>query len=81
MYFTHSKHEKYIKERELNLGKALKIALVKKGIKQKDFADTLNVSPQQISNWVSMGRISNNNQRVICKALEMKLSEFIALGE
>lgn len=65
----------------MNLGKALKIALVKKGIKQKELADKIDVSPQQISNWVSTGRISNNNQDVICKALGMKLSELIALGE
>ena len=65
----------------MNLGKSLKIALAMKEIKQKELADKIDVSPQQISNWVSNGRISSPNQEVVSKALGMKLREFIALGE
>lgn len=65
----------------MNFGKALKVALAKKEMKQKEFGEVIGVSPQQISNWVSTGSISNRNLDCVASGLGMKLSEFIALGE
>ena len=65
----------------MNFGKSLKVALATKEMKQKEFGQLIGVSPQQISNWVSSGSISNRNLDTVASGLGMKLSEFIALGE
>lgn len=65
----------------MNFGKSLKIALAMKDMKQHELGAITGHSPQQVSNWVTSGRISLNNQRLVCAALGMKLSEIIALGE
>ena len=65
----------------MDLGKSLRVALAIEGIRQSELASLLSISRQQVSNWVNSGRISARYQNAICKALGMKLSEFIALGE
>ena len=65
----------------MNLGKSLKVALAANELKNKDFAAMLDVSAPQVSKWITTGRISWSNQEAISKALNMKVSEFVALGE
>lgn len=65
----------------VNLGKALKTALFTREIRQKELADRLQTTPQQVSSWANNGSISHANIEAICNELNMKFSEFIALGE
>lgn len=65
----------------MNLGKSLKIAIAKSEMKQKDLAELLGTSPQQVSNWVSSGSIKQSSIVDICTALNMPVSEFVKLGE
>jgi len=65
----------------MDLGHSLKIALAKKNIKQKDFAERLKVSAQQVSKWINTGKISSTNLGSICEELNMQVSEFVSLGE
>lgn len=66
----------------MDFGKSLKIALLQRGMKQKDLADQMQVSRPYIS------AIANNKKHFtkanlisIPKHLGYKVSEFIALGE
>jgi|TARA_R110000772_G_scaffold43692_2_gene100678 DNA-binding transcriptional regulator YiaG len=65
----------------MNLGKSLKVALAASELKNKDFAEMFDVSASQVSKWITTGRISLANQLAISKALNLKVSEFIAMGE
>lgn len=65
----------------MNYGKSLKVALAMRGVKRQDLAKELGVVPQQVSNWVTSGKISNDNLKRVCAALKMKVSYFIELGE
>lgn len=48
------------------LGAAIKEAIAKKGIRQADLADELEVRPPAISGWIKTGKISRENmQRLI----------------
>lgn len=65
-----------------NIGKCIRIALAYKGWKQGDLAKKLRVQPAAISN-LATNRTSPNIDTVqnLAAAFDMKLSEFIALGE
>ena len=65
----------------MHLGKSLKIALVTKGIKNKDLAEHLGIYPEQVSAWISSGNMNHVNLLKICQFLELKVSEFVALSE
>ncbi len=66
----------------MNIKLSLSIALAKRQKTQAWLADELNTSMSYISN-VKNGSISPSIERLqsICKALDMKVSEFVALGE
>ncbi len=64
----------------MDLGKSLRVAMAKKGIKNKDLAKELGVKPQQISNWLS-GSIGKSSVESLSGHFDLKISEFIALGE
>jgi len=57
------------------------MALAKKPMKNKMLAEMIPTSEQQVSNWITGGSISSKNLKRICELLNMKVSEFIALGE
>lgn len=65
----------------MNLSKSLEMALVVRGMKKKELAESLGVKPQQVSKWCGTGNISKTNIEQICNLLEMPVSEFVALGE
>jgi DNA-binding Xre family transcriptional regulator len=65
----------------MNLGKSLKMALAYRVMRNKELAAKMNTSTQQVSNWLSSGNIKQSNLVEICRVLDMKVSEFIALGE
>lgn len=65
----------------MNLKKSIKQACLNKEVTQKAIAEKLEFSPTQLQ--VIMRRNSASTEMLlrISKAFEMKLSEFIALGE
>lgn len=65
----------------MNISKSLKIALAIRGLKQIELAKKLNVSKSQISNWCNGQVMRPAATEKICKELNYKVSEFIALGE
>ncbi len=65
----------------MNIGKSLQIALKQKELRNIDLAESMDTSEQQISIWANKGNITNKNLKRICERLDMKVSEFIALGE
>jgi transcriptional regulator with XRE-family HTH domain len=66
----------------MNVGKSIKIALINSEMKSKDLADKMGVSPSYIS---GLANASKNPSIVtvmrIAIALDLQVSEFIALGE
>ncbi|PHR55947.1 MAG: hypothetical protein COA43_14605 [Robiginitomaculum sp.] len=65
----------------MDLSKSLRLAIAGKGVKHKDLAKQLGTTSQQVSNWIKSGAIKQSSIVSICKAFDMSVSEFIALGE
>lgn len=65
----------------MNVGKSIKVALAKRGMKSGDLATALGVTPSTIS--VMSGRETCTGHALIrlSAVFEMKVSEFVALGE
>lgn len=66
---------------KMNLGKSLAIAIAQKQIKNKDLAEAMGVKTQQVTNWKGSGAIKQSYLEKICEYFDMKVSEFIELGE
>ena len=47
----------------------------------KMLAEMIPTSPQQVTNWIASGSINSKNLKRICELLDLKVSEFVALGE
>ncbi len=65
----------------MNIGKSIGIALVKQGMKKKELAAKLDIDPTGVSKLVGKESCSKSTLDALCKAFDMKASEFIALGE
>ena len=65
----------------MDLSKSLRISIATKGIRQKELAESLSTSRQQIGIWLATGVIKQSSLVDICKYFEVKVSEFIKLGE
>lgn len=65
----------------MNVGKSLKIALVKQGISQTDLAKKMGVHIQWVNKLANNESASQATIVGLAEALDMKVSEFIALGE
>ena len=65
----------------MNIGKSIKIALINKGMKNKDLAEKLGVSPPKVSVLCGKPTCSGKMLDQLCTAFEMKASDFVALGE
>ena len=65
----------------MNLAKSLRIALLKNYIKSVVVAEALGVGYQQVSKWCHGDGISMGSLRKLAGFFDVKLSEFIALGE
>ncbi len=81
LYFIGTMSEINERSDKVNLGKALKIALIKKGMKGKELAEAMDVAPSSISIWIAKGNMNQSNLIQICINLDMKVSEFVRLGE
>jgi len=65
----------------MHLGKSLKMALAKKPMRNIKFAELMETTESNISRWITTGSIKRSNLERICEVLDIKVSEFIALGE
>jgi DNA-binding Xre family transcriptional regulator len=65
----------------MNTGKSIQIALVNKGWQKKDLAEKLGVTRSTVSNLVKSSTCTGQALDNLCEVFEMKVSEFIALGE
>jgi transcriptional regulator with XRE-family HTH domain len=64
-----------------SIRKSIGIACAKKGIMRKDLAQLAGVSIGQLQTWQRTNGITMTSCQNLANALEMSLSEFIALGE
>ncbi len=65
----------------MNLGISLKVAIAKSPMNNKMLAEMIPTSAQQVTNWIASGSINPKSLKRICELLDMKVSEFVALGE
>lgn len=65
----------------MNVGKSLKMALAKRGINQTQMAARLNCTVVWVNRIANSRSVSMSTVEGLCEALEMKVSEFLALGE
>lgn len=63
------------------VARALRVALAKNDLQQKDLADYLDIHHQTVSKWCQHGNMSKNTLEEIVTWLGMSYSEFIKLGE
>lgn len=69
------------KEHHMNVGKSLKIALAQKGMKQNALAAQLGVTTVWISRLANSEKAGTTTVEKLAAAFDMKISEFVALGE
>lgn len=65
----------------MNIGKSIKIVCAMKGLKLKDLAEKMDVNKDYLSRISGKTTCSPQMLEKLCAAVEMKASEFIALGE
>jgi transcriptional regulator with XRE-family HTH domain len=65
----------------MNVGRSIKIAVAKRGMRQKDLAQQMGVTPSSISQLASQANCTGDTLARLAAAFNMKVSEFIALGE
>ena len=65
----------------MNLKKSMTMAMAITGIQNKQIAGELSTTPQQVSSWCIKGAISQVSIIKLAQVFDMKVSEFIALGE
>jgi ribosome-binding protein aMBF1 (putative translation factor) len=65
-----------------DIKKALRVALAQRDMSQRDLAKKLKVTEGAVHHWVSTERsMTLRTINVIAKALKLKTSELVALGE
>ena len=65
----------------MNVGKSIKMALVKAGKKQTWLAEQLGISSRQVSKLASKESASGETIEKMANVFDMKASDFLALGE
>ena len=65
----------------MNLSKAIRVALAMKEMNQKQLAERLGMYESAMSQLINRSSITTEKLTQIADALEMKVSELVALGE
>lgn len=65
----------------MNAGRSIKVALAKKDMAQKDLAKKMGVSTAYISQLAGREHIGMGTIGLLAEAFNMRVSEFVALGE
>lgn len=65
----------------MNIGKSIKVAMAKKGMRGKELAEKLGVTPSSVSIMSSRKTASSTMLNKLCEAFDMPASDFVKLGE
>lgn len=65
----------------MNVGKSLKMALAKRGMNQTQMAAHLKCTVVWVNRIANSRSVSMSTVESLCDVLDMKVSEFLALGE
>lgn len=65
----------------MNLGKSISVARAKHGLQVKELAKRLGMSPTSLSQLSGQTSCTGATLQKLAKAFDMKVSEFVALGE
>lgn len=65
----------------MNIGKSIKVALAKKGMRSSELATTLGVTAPTVSVMSSRETCTGQMLLKLSSVFSMKVSEFVALGE
>lgn len=65
----------------MNVGKSLKMAIAKRAVTQAYVANKLGCKPLWVSKLANKKKASSETVEKLAAALDMKASEFVALGE
>lgn len=65
----------------MNISKSIRLALAEKHMTQTDLAAKLKCGTPNVSQICSSGRVRSETLKRIADVFEMKVSEFVALGE
>jgi len=65
----------------MDIGKSIRVALAERDKKASWLADELGIERQNITRIIKTGKASTGTMEKIANALEINLSELIALGE
>ena len=65
----------------MDIKKSLNVALAKSGMSKTEFADKLGVSRARLYAILNQKTVQKETLESVASALDMKMSEFIALGE
>jgi DNA-binding Xre family transcriptional regulator len=65
----------------MHIGKSIKVALAKKGMKSKDLAKILGVTGPTVSTMTTRATASGQMLNRLAEAFDMPVSDFVSLGE
>lgn len=65
----------------MNIGKSLKISLLKNNMEQSDLAEKLGIHQSNISRIANCKTITTETLERLATAFNMKVSDFVAVGE
>lgn len=65
----------------MDIKKSLNVALAKNGMSKTEFAEKLGVSRARLYAILNQKTVQKETLESVTSALDMKMSEFIALGE
>lgn len=65
----------------MNVGKSIKVALAKKEMNQQDLAAKMKVSKPYVSQLAGSEHAGMGTVVLLAQAFDMKVSEFLGLGE
>ena len=65
----------------MDIGKSLKVALAINDINRAELAQRVGVSQRRIGLWMCNGAMTMASLKLVCKALDMPVSEFVRYGE
>lgn len=65
----------------MNIGKSIKVALAKNGMRGKELAEKLGVTQSTVSLMTSRETATGSMLKHLADVFEMSVSEFVKLGE
>ena len=77
----HSSHRNTQEGMKVNVSKAIRVALAMKEMNQKQLAERLGMYESAVSQLVNKTSITTNKLKQVADALDMRVSELVALGE